>query len=517
MTTLGMLLRVLTAASVLFLRSDCRGGEIPEAKPGERWYIVEIDGRQAGWSRSVEEAGPGGSLVSRTEMDFTMERMGQRAAVRMRSEFVETATGEPVRMSSAQSSGGAETTQTWTFIPGIAGYEVRLESRQGPDAEPVVTTLEWPGGEWLTPGKAREFVKRELAAGSPSFAYETVDPTVGLAPVRIEYRRVERTQAQTPAGPVNATELEVRNSAVPGATGRDTLDDAGEIVRSEMDFGGLKMVIRASDRATALKPFAPPELMARTLVTPEGKAIERPRALRRAVYVLSRADGGAMPDVPSVGGQRAERLDAGRVRVTVERGRVSLEDPPAAGAEDAALGRSLMIDPQDAAVGRAVELMESQLKAAGDVGAARAPERRAADFVGDYVADDTLDVGLATAVETARTRRGDCTEHAVLLAAVLRARGVGARVASGLVYVTGPDGRGVFGFHMWTQARSLDNGRARWIDCDAAIIPEGDEPGVDATHIALGVSVLGEGDVVGAMGGLAALLGNLKIQVEHAE
>ena len=41
----------------------------------------------------------------------------------------------------------------------------------------------------------------------------------------------------------------------------------------------------------------------------------------------------------------------------------------------------------------------------------------------------------ATAAEVARSREGDCTEHAVLLAALARARGIPARVAMGLVYV----------------------------------------------------------------------------------
>ena len=35
----------------------------------------------------------------------------------------------------------------------------------------------------------------------------------------------------------------------------------------------------------------------------------------------------------------------------------------------------------------------------------------------------------------ARTRSGDCSEHAVLLTALLRARGIPARVSHGLVYL----------------------------------------------------------------------------------
>jgi transglutaminase-like putative cysteine protease len=55
---------------------------------------------------------------------------------------------------------------------------------------------------------------------------------------------------------------------------------------------------------------------------------------------------------------------------------------------------------------------------------------------------------LATATEVARTRSGDCTEHAVLLAALARARGLPARVVVGLVYVPSLGG---FAYHMWNQ------------------------------------------------------------------
>ena len=55
---------------------------------------------------------------------------------------------------------------------------------------------------------------------------------------------------------------------------------------------------------------------------------------------------------------------------------------------------------------------------------------------------------LATAADVAQTREGDCTEHAVLLAALARAKDIPARVAIGLVYVESLKG---FGYHMWTE------------------------------------------------------------------
>ena len=55
---------------------------------------------------------------------------------------------------------------------------------------------------------------------------------------------------------------------------------------------------------------------------------------------------------------------------------------------------------------------------------------------------------FASAAEVVDTHEGDCTEHAVLLAALCRARGIPARVAIGLVYMPATH---EFGYHMWTE------------------------------------------------------------------
>src|SRR6185369_1750667 len=55
-------------------------------------------------------------------------------------------------------------------------------------------------------------------------------------------------------------------------------------------------------------------------------------------------------------------------------------------------------------------------------------------FVAQTVHNKNFSTAFATAAEVARSLEGDCTEHAVLLAALCRARQIPARVAVGLVY-----------------------------------------------------------------------------------
>ena len=80
-------------------------------------------------------------------------------------------------------------------------------------------------------------------------------------------------------------------------------------------------------------------------------------------------------------------------------------------------------------------------------------------------------VVVPSALEVLRTRVGDCNEHATLLTALLRAKGIPSRLSVGLVYT-----RGKFFYHAWTEAYL-----GEWVSMDATL----NQMPVDATHIKL--------------------------------
>ena len=86
----------------------------------------------------------------------------------------------------------------------------------------------------------------------------------------------------------------------------------------------------------------------------------------------------------------------------------------------------------------------------------------------------TPDEALATADHVARTLKGDCTEFAMLTAAMCRAEGVPSRTAIGLIYAD-VKGAPCFAFHMWTEVWIS----GRWIPIDATL----GKGYVGATHL----------------------------------
>jgi hypothetical protein len=82
-------------------------------------------------------------------------------------------------------------------------------------------------------------------------------------------------------------------------------------------------------------------------------------------------------------------------------------------------------------------------------------------FVFEFIKDKCLDVGFASAPEVARMPRGDCTEHTVLMVAMLRRLGAPARARLGWAALD-MDSDTIFGLHAWAEVKIGQ----RWIPID---------------------------------------------------
>ena len=102
----------------------------------------------------------------------------------------------------------------------------------------------------------------------------------------------------------------------------------------------------------------------------------------------------------------------------------------------------------------------------------RSSARAIEKWVDSAVADKGFGTAFAPAREVLEEGAGDCSEHAVLMAALTRAAGIPSRVAAGLVYW-----ERAFAYHMWVEVRVGDG----WYALDPTV----GHGSVDATFLAI--------------------------------
>ncbi|MDX9804971.1 MAG: transglutaminase-like domain-containing protein, partial [bacterium] len=85
--------------------------------------------------------------------------------------------------------------------------------------------------------------------------------------------------------------------------------------------------------------------------------------------------------------------------------------------------------------------------------------KRMVNFVFRHIKNKNYSHGNLSAGEVLENRSGDCTEHATLLSALLKAAGIPVKMAYGVVL----DDKGEFMFHNWNEVYG-DNG---WMTVDA--------------------------------------------------
>lgn len=467
----------------------------------ERWYVVEMVGQRAGWMMSSQTTADG-KITNRSKMKLAIKREAAEISIVFESEFVETLDHKPVSMKAIRRMASMPEEASFTF----GENSVRVESSHG-GPEKAVSEVPLPAEEWLTPAAAGEYVTARLEAGDSIIKVRTIDPLNGVAPMEVTREVLSRTNIVSMGKTVPAIKCRVTQDLV-AIPSTDWVDADGVPIRVETSMGAINLTMQEATKETAMAEGAAPEIMVSTFVKPD-RRIARPRYKKTGTYILSLPEGQTLGDLPQSGAQRFERIDARSGRVTVD-----VLDPLPADETDQKnpdfVGSSSLIDAADPAIAM---MARAAVKDAGDKPAAKAEAIRR--FVHDSISTKDLDIGFASATEVARTHEGDCTEHAVLLAAVLRAAGIPARVVSGLVYAEGFAGQSdIFGYHMWAQALIEENGKARWIDLDGTL---GENTTFDATHIALAVSALTDGQTYEALAPMATVIGQLSIKVEGAE
>lgn len=430
----------------------------------DQWFVGNINNQPSMTMHAVVLQKADGTFSDRVETNIVLNRAlgGANVAFEVRDTQVYTvnAAGEITAFTFDHVENGVTTSATGTVADGKANVTVL---RLGRATDSVV---EIPAGTKLLGQQAsQELLAKATWKPGEQQKFST------LALLGAQVRMVTMTATHQKTAPDGNLTFGMAMDLMPVPTSM-TLTPKGDLVAMTMDMGFLKLSFAPSNGPV---PLVGAELAPTGLVTAKGPA-------------------------PASGPVNRYRLPAGAAVPVDEFQR--MEGDIAISRSDAE--PSALADPQPYLKAEPqLELDDPQLKAWVDAMVARhqvakpvlAERLRLA--VRGYIVKKDLSMGDASALEAFRTRTGDCSEHANLLAAVLRIAGIPSRVELGMVYAQ--DFGGWVG-HAWNSAYVGD----RWVHLDSAY------PGIPRScYLKLGTTSGADNQTTGAamLGAFGKVLG----------
>lgn len=437
----------LTAAVIII--TDPAGSS--QAAEQNAWYIVEFDGKRVGYEHlRWGPAAANADLVRcyrRTQIKLS--RFGTDVNISARLSTLQDADGRlrEFQLSRVDRSGvrlqrsGEYEAEGRLFVVSETktGTTETKRIAVGGDVWSPVMALWMPA----TVGPQRRRVTH------PVFFPESL----GVSGIVTEYRAGNTLKLASGRMPVQR--LNFYPDGDPARLTTLSFDESGQVLQQEKRvFGGVLRIRKATaDQAlTASRESVDVDVL--SLIPIEGN-LGRTNVQRVVELQLAVTDG-AIEDLPVTAQQSVRRISASQLAVTL-----SLPDPDRLlpsriGSVPAEFLKSTRWMPLDDPA-----LQKMAMLGAGATADAGLICRRLETHVYRQLRRAPFETSLLTADEVARSRRGDCTEHAVLLAALMRIKGIPSRVASGLV----PVARG-YGFqgHTWVEARLGDT----WVSFDSA-------------------------------------------------
>ena len=458
----------------------------------QEWYSVSIDGSKSGWSQQTVESN-GEYYRTSIEQNMTLSRGGINITIKVTSDFIETHDGIPISVKTAQSAMGQVSETSWVF----KRNEIMMVSQAG--GSPVTKVVPVPEQSWLTPQAVKRLFMKKVAADQSIITYVTMSPELGPKPVTVLMTKIGEEEMDLFGKPTVVTKWESANDVI-AVTSTEYYTENGVNVGSEINagFGIIETVI--CSQYEAISPINEiPELMVSLFVEPN-KPISNDPKIRQLTLIVSSKDGSDI-DLPSIGAQRTTKNEDGTV--TLE---VNLDDSIKATDKE-------ILDPKylaataicngsdEAVIAIADEAIKSLPEDASQLDKAFALRKKVYEFIDNK----GFSTAFASASQTARDRKGDCSEHGVLLCGVLRSQGIPSRGVMGMVYM--PDfgaPNGVFAWHMWSQA--LIDGK--WIDLDATLRTQH-----SVGHVATMTTSLSDDGIAAEMSGMITTIGNLDVEV----
>ncbi|MAV36863.1 MAG: hypothetical protein CMJ59_15550, partial [Planctomycetaceae bacterium] len=467
----------------------------PEQPHQEEWAIIYIEQQPVGTihTRIQKIAESGRALVqTSSETVMKLQRMGQLTEVRQFQESIETPDGQLVRFRSEMKNGPSS-----LVVHGrLAGNQLVsvVESSAGATSQSIAWTPSYRGFF----GPDQSLRARPLQPGESRVLQVLFPGLTSVQVVNTTLQAFDFEETDVAAGKKRLLKV-ISSLELGGQSVGSTLwvDDAGRQWKAEIP--GVGLVLRVERQPELAAGAALAVDLSKSSFVPLKGPIERAHQTRRVAYQIQLQTNDPAKAFQHDTRQQVAVVDDHTARVIVD----------ASGAQHALADAETEPRSADRGANALIQCEDPRIveMATGVVPDEQEPWQVAKALelhVKQSMRRADFSTAFASAAEVAKTLRGDCSEHAVLLTALCRARGIPARVATGLVYIL-LENRPGFGFHMWTEVWVGD----RWIPLDATL----GRGGIGAGHLKLTHSNLSNGEEVSAILSVLPVLRQIEIEV----
>lgn len=465
----------------------------------EIWMACSINGNRMGFTHLIlEPAADQDPPAVRFAYDDEMKlkRFGAETIVRTRLTGVETPSGGLLSFRSEMQTGPGATVSEGR----VEGGRLQLQtSNQGKTQEQTLAWEQEYGGFFAD----QHSLRRQPMKPGETRRLKALLPILNVIS-ELQFDAVALESTELPTGTRQL--LRINQVTRIGSQQIESVlwvDGQGEIQKMKNVLLGMEAVRTTPEDAQRPSSGAGFDLGFDTLVRIE-RPLRDPHQTRRIVYRARLKDGDVKSLFAAGLTQSIRSLEDNAVELTVQAVRpdqpATLASPASDPPTDADRQASTMLQSDDPAVRKLAESVASGESDAWTIATALEKQVKNSIRLKNY------STAMATAAEVAQSLEGDCTEHAMLLAALCRARQIPARVAIGLVYYPSAGG---FAYHMWTEAWIRD----RWIPLDATL----GLGGIGAAHLKLANSSLQGTGAYAELLPVIQALGRLQLEIVSVE
>ena len=461
----------------------------------EHWDVFYISGTKVGFGRTQFEYTPDGNFTISAEHSMEMQRFRQTVKQKIAISSTLDLSGRLLKCSSKVEAG----TQPLTTMGRVEGEQLHLTTNsQGNELESTLKWNEQWGGYFAAD---LSLLERPMQPGETRMIKSLAAIFNQVATTELTASKWEETSMLH--GEEKLLRIEQRTTL-----GKQTIPSTAWMSPSgetrKVFVPGIRQTTYRVSKDEALQRDSSGTFdLAEMTIVKVAQRFAEPHRTREVVYRARLAEGDPTKVFSQGTSQQVEAIDSHTAKITVLGVRPDrpaepspLDEPPSA----ADLAPNTLIQANDPRIVAMAGSVQPNEVASWKLALALE------GYVKRAVTSKNFSQAFATAAEVAESLEGDCTEHAVLLAALCRAREIPARVAIGLVYFPQAGG---FAYHMWTEVWITD----RWIPLDATL----GYGGIGGAHLKIAHSNLAGAEAYSVFLPAQQVIGQLELEVLSVE